>query len=371
MAYIEKRERPGGTYWRARVRIKGFPAQQKTFSRKTDAKLWAQQTEAAIRKGEFKNVVKAAGRYTLSEVIERYRLDIAPHKAATTRRTENTYLSYWEGKLGAYKLSYIDADAIQDALDELALAGDTRRKDGDDTEAAPRPKSRKTIKLYRDALAMLFSHAIRWGYTSQTPLDGVSKITKIRNERTRYLTDEERASLLKACRNSPKRQLYPIVVFALATGARKNEILKLTLHDVDLERSLAILRDTKNGETRGVPIVHHLKDVLTDHIKEVKPLYASELDKAPQEWLFPRSDGQAPIDIRKAWENARDKAGLTDFRFHDLRHSTASYLAMDGASLVEIAEILGHRTLQMVKRYAHLSADHLRDRAQTLSEKRF
>ena len=90
MAYIEKRERPGGTCWRARVRIKGFPAQQKTFSRKTDAKLWAQQTEAAIRKDEFKNVVKTAGRYTLSEVISRYRLDIAPHKAATTRRTEGT-----------------------------------------------------------------------------------------------------------------------------------------------------------------------------------------------------------------------------------------------------------------------------------------
>ena len=82
---------------------------------------------------------------------------------------------------------------------------------------------------------------------------------------------------------------------------------------------------------------------------------------AATKWLFPRRDGQGPIDIRKAWENARDAAALADFRFHDLRHSTASYLAMNGASLVEIAEVLGHRTLQMVRRYAHLSESHVKD----------
>ncbi len=73
-------------------------------------------------------------------------------------------------------------------------------------------------------------------------------------------------------------------------------------------------------------------------------------------WLFPRHDGLKPIDIRKAWENARDKAKIQDFRFHDLRHSAASYLAMNGATLLEIAAVLGHKTLQMVKRYSHLAA---------------
>ena len=77
-------------------------------------------------------------------------------------------------------------------------------------------------------------------------------------------------------------------------------------------------------------------------------------------WLFPSQDGQAPLDIRKSWEKARDAAQLVDFRFHDLRHSTASYLAMSGASQLEIAEVLGHRTLQMVKRYAHLSESHVK-----------
>jgi integrase len=74
--------------------------------------------------------------------------------------------------------------------------------------------------------------------------------------------------------------------------------------------------------------------------------------------LFARADGRAPIDLRAAWARALQAAAITDFRFHDLRHSAASYLAMSGASLVEIAAILGHRTLQMVQRYAHLAEGH-------------
>ena len=74
--------------------------------------------------------------------------------------------------------------------------------------------------------------------------------------------------------------------------------------------------------------------------------------------LFPRADGRAPLDLRYAFHQALREAGIVDFRFHDLRHSAASYLAMQGASLVEIAEVLGHKTLQMVKRYAHLSEGH-------------
>ena len=130
------------------------------------------------------------------------------------------------------------------------------------------------------------------------------------------------------------------------------------MDDLDLDRGAAILRDTKNGETRSVPIVHALSDVLKDHIKHVTKFYDGLDPAAPTRWLFPRRDGSEPIDIRKAWENARDEAGIADFRFHDLRHSTASYLAMNGASMLDIAAVLGHKTLQMVKRYSHLSEDH-------------
>ena len=110
------------------TRIHGFPRQKKTFKRLTDAKLWAQQTEAAIRKGEFQNVVSTARSKTLNDVIERYRDDVLPHKALSTQRAETTYLAFWERELGKYALSYIEPQLISAKLRELGEAGDGRRK---------------------------------------------------------------------------------------------------------------------------------------------------------------------------------------------------------------------------------------------------
>lgn len=374
MATIQKRTHKTGTTYRVMVRMKGFPPQQRTFKRLTDAKQWAQDTESSIRKGEFKNVVRAAASKTLKDVIDRFRKEVFVHRAETTKRAEGSFLAYWEKTLGSYALAYITPDMVSEKLAELAAAGDARRKAVDDDGkpiAPPKPKSRKTLKHYRDTLAVLFKHAMQWGWVGSSPLDGVNKITKIRNERIRFLSEDERKKLLDACKASDNEHLYPVVVFALSTGARKSEILGLTLSDIDLKRDTAVLRDTKNGDTRAVPVVHHLHDLLEDQAEKIDTFYDELEAPAPRRWLFPRRDGQEPIDIRKAWENARDAAGIEDFRFHDLRHSTASYLAMNGASLVEIAEILGHRTLQMVRRYAHLSESHVKGVVKELNEKLF
>ena len=374
MATIQKRTHKSGSTYRVMVRMKGFPAQQRTFKRLTDAKQWAQDTESAIRRGEFKNVVRTAASKTLKDVIDRFRREVFIHRAETTKRAEGSFLSYWERSLGGYSLAYITADMVSERLAELAASGDGRRKmieDAGNPPPPPKPKSRKTLKHYRDTLTVLFKYAQQWGWVGASPLDGVNKITKIRNERSRYLSEEERKKLLDACRTSDNEQLYPVVVFALSTGARKSEILGLTLADIDLNRDTAVLRDTKNGDTRAVPVVHHLHDLLVAQAKKVNAFYDKIEPSPKRRWLFPRRDGQEPIDIRKAWENARDAAGIEDFRFHDLRHSTASYLAMNGASLVEIAEILGHRTLQMVRRYAHLSESHVKGVVKELNEKLF
>jgi integrase len=372
MANIQKRDRKNGPVFLVDVRIHGFPRQKKTFRRLTDAKLWAQQTEAAIRQGEFRNVLQSAKRKTVQEVIDRYRAEVLPHKSANTQRIEKTILGYWQAALGEYALSYVDAELVSKKLDELAKAGDARRKPGEDDDKPkkpPAPKSRKTMKHYRDTLALLFKHARAWNWTASNPLDGVNKITKIRNERTRYLKDKERDALLKACKASSSKYLYLIVLMALSTGARKNELLSLNLDDVDTARGRAILRDTKNGDTRPIPITPALRPMLAKQIKASQKLYAGLQHKPRQLWLFPREDGAEPLDIRKAWETAVDEAGVRDFRFHDLRHSAASYLAMNGASPLEIAEVLGHRTLQMVRRYSHLSESHVTDLVERVSAK--
>jgi integrase len=147
--------------------------------------------------------------------------------------------------------------------------------------------------------------------------------------------------------------------------------MNLTLGDIDLTRNQATLRETKNGETRSVPIVPHLRELLITEIKNAKALYKELKLKGQTQWLFPRPDGQEPIYFRKAWYNALENAGITNFRFHDLRHSTASYLAMGGATPLDIAAVLGHKTLQMVKRYAHLSEAHTSKVVNEMSERIF
>jgi len=374
VATIERRKRKSGLVYMAIIRISGFPKRKKTFKRLTDAKIWAQQTEAAIRQGEFKDVLKTAKNKTLQDVITRYRTDVLPHKAETTQRGEELILHRWEAMLGKYTLSYIDSELINRKLQELANEPDRRRNAnsrGDSGKGQPHRKSRKTIKHFRDLLALLLKYAEKWDWTGSDPMQGVDPITKLRNERTRYLEDDERKALLAACKASNNRQLYPLVVFALSTGGRKGEILELTLDDVDLKRGVAIFRNTKNGDTRAAPLVGHLKEILQPQINWVKEKYKGMDEKPSKRWLFPSRNGQVPIDLRNPWEKARDAAGLIDFRFHDLRHSTASYLAMSGASQLEIAEVLGHRTLQMVKRYSHLSESHVKGLITRLDESIF
>jgi integrase len=163
------------------------------------------------------------------------------------------------------------------------------------------------------------------------------------------LSDDERRRLLAACKASTNPYLYTAVVLALATGARKMELLSLTWRDVDLQRDMIVLQETKNRERRTLPLTGYAWELMRQH---------STTRRADTELVFPGPSGKKPLGIRDAWNNAVKRAGIIDFTFHDLRHSAASYLAMNGASLAEIAEILGHKTLSMVKRYAHLSEAH-------------
>ncbi len=365
MATIDKREGSTGTTYRVRVRVSGYPTKMKTFKRLTDAKEWAAETERAIKRGEFQNVIKEAKRVLLHDVIDRYKREILSAKAASTQRTEGSVVKWWDAQLGEYALSYIDSELISRKIAILSESGDTR---GNGNKS--KPKSPKTIKHYRDCIDQLFKYAKQWGYIGSNPVEGVNKVKRIRNARTRYLSDDERSRLMKTCKEAPNPYLYPMVVFALSTGARLGEITKLEMRDIDVNRSMAILRDTKNGETRAVPIVKHCKDVLLEHMETLDNFYKDK-QNVTAKWLFPRADAQEPIDIRNAWENARDKAEIEDFRFHDLRHSAASYLAMNGATLLEIAAVLGHKTLQMVKRYSHLSEDHTKDIVEKMNSKIF
>ena len=167
--------------------------------------------------------------------------------------------------------------------------------------------------------------------------------------RVRYLTKEEREALLTECQNAKNPYLYTATIVALSTGARKMEVLGLKWEDVDLPNERAVLQDTKNGERRSINLIGEVKRL-------IETLYENR--RKSDVYVFPSLDGKKPFDITRSWREAIKRAGIKDFRFHDLRHTTASYLAMQGKSSGELAEVLGHKTLQMVKRYAHLSDEH-------------
>ena len=129
------------------------------------------------------------------------------------------------------------------------------------------------------------------------------------------------------------------------------ELLSLTWRYIDLQRGTITLQNTKNGERRSIPLTGYALDLMRQHAK---------IRRIDSPLVFPDQSGTRPLGIRAAWECAIRRAHVEDFHFHDLRHSAASYLAMNRASMLEIAEILGHKTLSMVKGYAHLSDQHTR-----------
>jgi len=384
-----RRNAKGETTYRVQVRLKGYPAQSATFDTKTKAKEWAKSTEAAIKEGRHFKTAEAK-RHTLADVVDKYLKDVAPRTPASLEK-KRQYLAWWKKELGAYSLAELTPGRIGDARDKLLREPrnpervEKLRKAGRDPGKAALPRDAATTTRYLAALSHALSVAAKeWGWLEDSPMRKVTKPKEPRG-RVRFLSDDtvgpngetvegERTRLLKACKESSNKYLHPVVVLALATGMRQGEILNLRWADVDVVQGRITLHKTKNDERRVVPLVGHAREVLREFGK-VRPLDSDALlfpTKGPRK---PKDNGAKPLEqnpqnpqnlwkapkpmsLRAPWLAALKKAGVADFRFHDLRHSAASYLAMNGASLAEIAEVLGHKTLQMVRRYAHLSEAH-------------
>ncbi|MBX3708210.1 MAG: site-specific integrase [Gammaproteobacteria bacterium] len=351
MASIEKRKtKDGKTIYRAKIRLKGFPEQNASFERLTDAKRWVQQTESAIREGRHFKTTEAKRR-TLGEMIDRYIKDILPSKPKN-QKNRSLHLNWWKSELGKYTLADITPPIICEHRDKLAKVTTTRGT----------LRSPSTVVRYMAALSHAFTVAVNeWQWLDNSPMRKVTKPQEPRG-RVRFLSDEERIRLLTACKESDSPYLYITVVLALSTGGRRMEILGLHWQDIDLTRGIITLHETKNGQRRALALTGHALELMKTHAK---------IRRVNCDLVFPGKNQKKPVDVRTPWENALKRAEITDFKWHDLRHSCASYLAMNGASLAEIAEILGHKTLQMVKRYAHLSDSHVSKVVASMNSKIF
>ena len=200
-------------------------------------------------------------------------------------------------------------------------------------------------------LKSIFNRAIEWKKIKENPCRAV-KLFKENNQRLRYLEQEEIKSVLNNCSG----YLKGIVTVALFAGMRKSEILNLKWYDCDFERQLIRIANTKNGETRTVPMHDLIKKTLI------------AIHKHPgSPYIFHKRNGRPFINVRKSFDKLLEMCKIEGFRFHDLRHTYASQLAMSGVDLNTIRELLGHKSLQMTLRYSHLSPDHKRRAVDSLN----
>ncbi len=213
--------------------------------------------------------------------------------------------------------------------------------------------SNATVNREVACLKHIFTKAIEWGMVQKNPGKKV-KLLRERNTRLRYLDEKEIRKLHDAC----AEHLKPIVIVALNTGMRKEEILSLRWKDLDYRiRTISIL-DTKNGQSREIP----MNDIVYRTLMATKKMPDSP-------WVFCKNNGERYGNIRKAFEGARKRAGIVDFRFHALRHTFASHLVMAGVDLRTVQELLGHKSFEMTLRYAHLSPEHKKAALDTLGKR--
>lgn len=290
-----------------------------------------------------------AGHLPMGDVIDLYMSHYAGRD--DTRRQR---LGWWKQQLASVTLQDLSDDHVHAQLEMLSTQHSRfyAGKDADDRaiyRAKRKPLAPATLNRYAASLAAVVTWAIKKriapkGYVH--PCRSVERRPE-NNEKTRFLDDDERQRLLQACKDAAWPKLYLIVLMALTTGARKGELLGLRWGDIDLDQGLAGVAVTKNNDPRMLPLV----PAVVDELRRFKG--------APTALVFEaRRNKLRAYAFEPGYLQALKQARIRGVTFHTLRHSCASSLARNGASLLEIGDVLGHRQMAMTKRYSHLATDH-------------
>lgn len=352
MAQITRR---GDLQWRARVRMKGYPDQSRTFLYREDAEKWARALERELETAGFVDR-REAEKMTLRAVLERYACEITPTKKCAV--------------IEQFKIDVLLRDSVlpnlkMAALTSAALAAWRDRRLAQVTGA--------TVNREIDVLSAVINHARReWGIHVENPVPYVKRPEKAR-ARERRLSPEEEAYLLAALEDAPRRVngtfqkaarnpwFAPLVRLALETAMRRGELLALDWQHVNLKRCTAHLPSTKNGDPRTVPLSSRAVDILAG------------LPRSLSGRVFQTTPMAVQLGFRRALKRARAKheedclavgrvstpSFLDDVHFHDLRHEAASRLADKLSNILELSAVTGHRDVRMLKRYYHPRAEDL------------
>jgi integrase len=320
MASVRQR----GKGWQARVTRAGEHPIAKTFSTKGDAERWARKVEREMDVGAWKPRDDSSTT-TVGALLARYRLTIAPtHKG---------------GGVEGIRLLAME----RSALAALTLPACTPGKVSEYRDQRLQDVSGPSVLRELQILSAVWNHALReWGVGTPNPVANIRKPPPSRG-RTRVLDPDESLRLFEALGETRNPWITPLVKLALLTAMRRSELLALVWGNVDLGKRVAFLSDSKNGHARHVPLSPEAWRLLTD------------LPRSQDGRVFPTT---APA-LRKAFERARDRAGLEGLHFHDLRHCATSALAQALPNPIELAAVTGHRDQRMLARYYHVSPETL------------
>ncbi len=319
MATFRKR----GNAWQVQVRRIGFPALSKTFATKAAATRWALEQERAIEVYGSQTIAADSKKIVLQDLLRRYRAEITARKRGAK---QEAYLiqSLERSSLGSLTLPRLTASAV-------AVYRDQRLNQVSTSTV------RRELAVLRHCLEVARRE---WGIPlSRNPVAAVG-MPKPSAPRERRLSQDEMQRFLSGLLAAKAWYLRPIIELAVETGMRRGELLSVRRSRTDFNNRLAWLPTTKNGRSRHVPLSSRAIEILKN-----MPIEGDE--------FFPIS----AVALRQAWHRLVLRAGLSNFRFHDLRHEAISRFFERGLSVPEVALISGHRDPHMLFRYTHLRAE--------------
>jgi integrase len=272
-----------------------------------------------------------------------------------------TTLTWWKESIGTTKLADVTPALIAEYRDKLAKGTYQRARPGSKHSIVEGParqfaRSPSTVNKYVACLSHVFTIARKeWHWVSHNPMDGVGKLRQA-GGRIRVLSDDERKALLAETEKDPT--LHTFVLVALTTACRAGELLKLTWADVVLKAGRLLFRETKNAEPRTAWVQGTALELLQEHAK---------VRKLKGGMVFENAAGGV-YQYHKSFKAAVEAAGIADFRFHDLRHTAATYLAQQGATEQQLRAIGGWKS-NVVSRYVHLAAEDSKAALKKLAER--
>nr|CUV26865.1 Integrase family protein (modular protein) [Ralstonia solanacearum] len=361
MGSIVTRKAPDGAVsYRAFVRrtVNGKQVgKSKVFRTKKEADQWMRDNESTAAL----TAIGTSTGPTFGALLDAF--VVAPPTKGT-RYWAASHIDFWRAELGVMKTREIDRGTINTCKAKL-MAQQARHHTPDGTKETGKKLTPATVNRYLASLSSVMNFAVQRNIIDHHPMKaGQVRKEQESNGRRRILTQDEERRLYAACEASSWPMMRLFLRVCLTTGARKSEVLRLRWQDVDMARSVAWLHNTKNGDSRAMPLVSDVKASLADADK-VRPL------KSDYVFYDPRHP-ERPKEIAEVWKAVRKRAGLWQDRddpldqvvLHTTRHTTATKLVRSEKNLAKVQAVTGHKTLAMLSRYTHLDTDDAVDLAE-------